>query len=330
MCDCLVAIGPPTLFAKNSDRPPDEPQRLEWHAPAPSDGRTTYIAVDAVDETIGFIGSRPEWMWGVEHGLNQAGVAIGNETIYTTLDPRPFPPALTGMDLVRLGLERSDSAAAAVNVITDLLECHGQGGSGHRGKERPYWSSFLIADPGDGYVVETSGRQWEAEKVPTVRAISNRTTIPSFDAAHRHPRQPVDTLVNPRWEASKAVLASGELSATTMQRHLRSHVGGADGWTVCMHVDGVEATTASMVAELESGAAHPRGWFLLGSPCRSVYVPLHVGLPIGDPPRWERFAALTDDDRPRLDQLEKSLAVDVTADEGWAAEAWRRVEECLP
>ena len=339
MCDCLVAVrgglgghghGRPTLFAKNSDRPPEEPQRLEWHPPAPSDGCTTYIEVDPVAETIGFIGSRPDWMWGVEHGINQAGVAVGNETIYTTLDPRPFPPALTGMDLVRLGLERAETAAAAVAVITDLLERHGQGGSGHQGKDRPYWSSFLVADPAEAYVVETSGREWEAERVSTVRAISNRTTIPSFDAAHRHPRQPVDALVNPRWEASKAVLASPPLTVGTLQDHLRSHVGGDGGWTVCMHVEGVEATTASMVAELEAGAVHPRAWFLLGSPCRSVYVPLHVGLPIGEPVSWERFAVLTDADRPRLDELEQSLAADVRADAGWAAEAWRRVEELVP
>ena len=41
-------------------------------------------------------------MWGLEHGVNEAGVAAGNATIYTTLDPRGVPDGLTGMDLVRL------------------------------------------------------------------------------------------------------------------------------------------------------------------------------------------------------------------------------------
>ena len=68
-------------------------------------------------ETLGVLGSRPAWMWGVEHGVNEAGVAAGNATIYTTLDPRGFPDALTGMDLVRLALERASTAAEAVEVV---------------------------------------------------------------------------------------------------------------------------------------------------------------------------------------------------------------------
>ena len=44
---------------------------------------------------------------GSSTGVNDAGVVAGNETIYTTLDPADAPPALIGMDLVRLGLERA-------------------------------------------------------------------------------------------------------------------------------------------------------------------------------------------------------------------------------
>ena len=334
MCDALVALAPATadgvtLFAKNSDRPADEPQVLERHDPRRERStRCTYIAVDgAHGDTIGFVGSRPTWMWGVEHGVNDAGLAAGNETIYTTLDPRGHPPALLGMDLVRLVLERGSSAAAGVELLTDLLERYGQGGSGHRDADRPYWSSFLLADAGDAWVVETSGRVWEAERVERTRAISNRTTIRSFDVAHRHPRQPVERLVDPRLACTRAVLAAEPVSAASVAAALRSHDGGAEaGWTVCMHVGGVEATTAAVIASLPPDTP-PLGRFLLGSPCTSVFVPVVVGPPLGDPPPWEAFAAV---DPAAAAELERRLWTDVDpAEPGWNAEAWRQVRAVL-
>lgn len=335
MCDCLCALplATPdgvTRFAKNSDRPPLEPQRIERFDPRVDEGalHVTHIAVDAApSETIGFTGSRPVWMWGVEHGVNDAGVAIGNETIYTTLDPRPFPDALTGMDLVRLGLERAATATEAVEVMTALLERYGQGGTGHHGVHKPYWSSFLVADPAKAFVVETSGEQFAVEAVGRTRAISNRTTIAAFDAEHRHPRQPVERLVDPRLDASRAVLAHEPVDVSALKRHLRSHVG-VDGWTVCMHVDGVEATTASIVADLPASAA-PVARFLLGSPCTSIYVPLVVGAPLGRVPEWERFAALDPGARAQLDALEDALECEVVDDPGWNADAWARVTALL-
>ncbi|HUF33080.1 MAG TPA: C69 family dipeptidase [Acidimicrobiales bacterium] len=334
MCDCLVALRPATragatIFAKNSDRPPAEAQPLEQHSPRRDDGplQCTHIAVDpAPGETIGFVGSRPWWCWGVEHGVNDAGVAIGNEAIYTTLDPRTVPPALIGMDLVRLGLERAATAATAVEVMVDLLERHGQGGTGHHGAERPYWSSFLVADGADAWVLETSGRTWATERVARSRAVSNRTTIPSFDAEHRHPRQPVATLVDPRLDASRAVLAAEPVRVDDVVAHLRSHVG-EEGFTVCMHAGDVEATTASMVVEL--AGTHPLARWLLGSPCTSVYVPVHVGRALGEPPAWERFVALQAEHRPALSRLEAALVADVVDEDAWGPEAWRRVDDVL-
>jgi hypothetical protein len=333
MCDCLVALARVTaegrtLFAKNSDRPPDEPQRLEWLPPSTDDSpvRTTYVEVPG-DETVGALVSRPWWLWGVEHGVNEAGVAIGNEAIYTTLDPRSMPPALTGMDLVRLGLQRATTARAALEVMVGLLERHGQGGSGHVSEDRPYWSSFLVADPAEAWVLETSGTAWAAEWVGDTRAISNRTTIAAFDAEHRHPDQPVETLVDPRLDASRAVLAAEPVDVDDLKAHLRSHVG-KDGYTLCMHVPDVEATTAALIAELPSGP-RPRVHALLGSPCNSVFVPLFVGRALGESVAWERFAALGPEHRGALEVLERGLLDDASDDDGWAPEAWARIDRSL-
>lgn len=268
-------------------------------------------------------------MWGLEHGLNEAGVAIGNERVWTSLDPRRSPEALTGMDLVRLGLERGDSARAALDVLVSLLEVHGQGGPCHPEGEDPYWSSFLVADRDVAFVLETSGQAWAVEEVGAngARAISNRLTIPSFDEQHHlDTGGVVEALVDGRLEASRAVLAEGPLALERTKQHLRSHVGGPGGHTVCMHDEAV-ATTASMVARLDGAAS--RGWFLLGAPCRSVYVPLWPGRPLGEPPAWERFAALTDGDAGRLRRLETALDAAAHPGAGWADEAWPEVEAVL-
>ena len=236
--------------------------------------RATHVDVLALSSpTLGVFGSRPAWGWGLEQGVNEAGVAAGNATIYTTLDPRAAPDALTGLDLVRLVLERCPTAVAAVELIEGLLATVGQGGSGHDGERRPYWSSFLIADPTSAFVVETSGNVVAVESVVATRATSNRTSIPAFDAAHRHPKQPVAHLVDPRLHASTRVLEHRPVTVASLQAHLASHEGGDDGWTVCMHVDGPahqEATTAAMVAELPV-AAPPIVHHLVGSPCRETW-----------------------------------------------------------
>jgi len=184
-CDSLVALPSCTadgsvLFAKNSDRPAQEPQPLvqaarQRHAPG-SKLRCTYIEIDQVAETARLIGSRPFWLWGFEHGLNEHGVAIGNHTVFTK-DPLPSEPGLIGMDLVRLGLERGTSAFHAVEVITALLERHGQGGSGYCDKDWAYQNSFLVADRREAYVLETSDRRWALRRIRDLGSASNHLTI---------------------------------------------------------------------------------------------------------------------------------------------------------
>lgn len=275
MCDLLVALGEvtesgATIFAKNSDRPPDERQLVEIVEPrVESTTRTTYLSIPgAPGPTVRCVISRPEWGWGAEHGVNVDGVVIGNATIYTTLDPRPFPDALTGMDLVRLGLERARDAREAVDVITGAIERFGQGGSGHdpSAPRRPYWSSFLVADSSSAWVLETSGREWATEQVRSVRTISNRTTIAGFED-RRHPRQPVETLVDPRLRSTNDFLTTRPVSVDGVARHLSSHGVSDDGWDVCMHVEGVERTTASMIAVI-GATDEPEVRMTQDSPCR--------------------------------------------------------------
>jgi len=180
VCDTACVRRPGgMLFAKSSDRPVDEVQVLRWFGRRPAGEQplhATYVPVPDAGAAA-LLGSQPAWMWGLEHGVNEHRVAIGNEKVWTVDDPREAPPALLGMDLVRLGLERGRTADAAVDAIVELLEAHGQGGSGEEGRDEPYWSSFLVVDPDGGWVVETSGRTWVAAPVGDGAAISNRLTL---------------------------------------------------------------------------------------------------------------------------------------------------------
>jgi dipeptidase len=192
MCDTIVALGNSTLsgkvlFAKNSDRDPNEAQVLEWHKASfhtiPARLKCTYIEIPQVEKTNAVLLSRPFWIWGAEMGANDKGVVIGNEAVFTRV-PHEKTPGLIGMDLLRLGLERGNTAFEALQIITQLLQEYGQ--SGNCGFAHPfqYHNSFLIADPKEAWVLETAGREWAAERVKSVRTISNAITIGStFDLA---------------------------------------------------------------------------------------------------------------------------------------------------
>jgi secernin len=315
MCDafCLQRRDG-MLFAKSSDRPVDEVQILEWldrRGPAPSLS-TTYLSVPDAGASA-LLGSRPTWMWGLEHGVNEHRLAIGNEKVWTVHDPHESPPALLGMDLVRLGLERAATAEAAVDVITELLGEYGQGGSGEDGRDEPYWSSFLIADPHGGWVLETSGTTWVAQPVGAGAAISNRLTLstgwsrssPDVEAdadwdRWRSPAAPTG-IADHRLRATRRCVARGAGAVGPRQAvaALRDHGTGpwgepgtptgapppppADvgedwsGVTVCMHVRDVSCTTASMVADLPADPDEPmRVWASLGTPCTGVFLPVGV------------------------------------------------------
>jgi dipeptidase len=352
MCDTLcVRTNGAMLFAKNSDRDPDEAQVVEWHGrrAAGAELRTQYLTIDDPGAHA-FLGSRPTWLWGVEHGVNEHGVAIGNEKIWTVDRPGDLPPALLGMDLVRLGLERATTAEEALTVMTTLLERHGQGGSGEPHHDEPYFSSFLVADPGGGFVLETSNRTWAARPIDGGAAISNRVSLStdwtqaSADVAastdfdtYRLPAMPT-VVADDRLDVTRAVVARGGVTTPAdLARTLRNHGRGrgpamlpaeldADGhgFTVCMHRRESHAqTTASLIAELHAEAPS-RTWASLGNPCVSVYVPCFppaIAPELADTSQWRRFARLRDRVEAAPDELADVQAVLAAVERDLWAEA---------
>jgi secernin len=194
VCDTFVALPAVTaelslIFGKNSDREPNEAQVLEYHPPANYLAsrrlRCTYRSIPQVRHTYGVLLSRPFWMWGAEMGVNEKGVVIGNEAVFTRM-PRVKERQLIGMDLLRLALERSATAQTALETMVSLLAQFGQGGPcGYEDKNLIYHNSYLLADPREAWVLETAGPYWAALRVRTQYSISNGLTIGAeYDEAH--------------------------------------------------------------------------------------------------------------------------------------------------
>ncbi len=299
MCDTLVVVREgEVLFAKSSDRDPNEAQLLEWVARRrhlEAKVRCTHVEIPQVRETHAVLLSRPYWTWGAEIGANEHGVVCGNETVFTR--HRVPRAGLTGMDLVRLALERGETAARAVAVLTDLLDAHAQGG--RCGLEDPsfrYFSSFLVADARGAFVVETAGCNWEVERIARgVRTLSNALSIRGF--AEAHTPGPRGALLTWAAEARARAARSRSLAEQArgpgdLFRALRDHgdgnvaprygpLTGAMGG-LCMHPGGLAAgqqTQGSWVAALrETGARH---WVTAtASPCTALFKPVDVLEPL--------------------------------------------------
>ena len=305
MCDTLATVtADGVLFAKNSDRDPNEAQLLRWYAGADhqehDEVACTWITIPQVPRTHAVVVSQPWWMWGAEIGANEHGVVIGNEAVFTTQPAGD--PALLGMDLLRLALERSTTAHDAVGVLVSLLEAHGQGGPcSHEHPGFSYHNSFLVADRSSAIVVETAGSLWATEEVRgRGRSISNGLSIEAF--AHAHGQR-----IRPRVAACAARRARTQPAAEAASgpadlfAALRDHgPQGSPRWSVvngaldapCAHAGGKVTstqTTASWVADLRDDPVH---WVTgTSAPCTSLFKPVrvHEPLDLGDHGATNRF-----------------------------------------
>lgn len=308
MCDTQVLrTEAGSFFAKNSDREASEAQPVIRVDAIQGDSaqtlKTTYLEIEQVPDRHAVILSKPHWIWGAEMGVNDAGVAIGNEAVFTKTASRQ--PALLGMDLVRLGLERAATADAALRVITGLLERYGQGGpAGYRDKRFCYDNSFIIADAQSAWVLETADRHWVAKRVDQFAAISNQLTIRkdyelcSDSVTRRAGRQGkldfagyFDSWLMPFFGRSqqRRSLSMQCLAATQAQpeltrfaAHLRQHASGQEAplsgsnADLCLHACGSirrSQTTGSLLAELRADG--PRIAVTgTSAPCLSIFRPV--------------------------------------------------------
>ncbi len=169
MCDTLYAGSPfsrdgTSWFAKNSDRDPNEPQGLFLIDRRGSGGQ-------GPDLGYAFALSKPSWMAGGEAGLNEKGVAIGNEAVFSRWKSRP--DGVLGMDILRAALTASDTARSAASFISAFVESHDQGGNGAFKGKLHYDNSYIVADGREAFIVETAGRRWARKRIVEAATISN-------------------------------------------------------------------------------------------------------------------------------------------------------------
>ncbi|TFV94254.1 peptidase U34 [Algoriphagus kandeliae] len=322
MCDTLAALGNYTqsgnlVFGKNSDREPLEAQEIRHFSRKTHTEKTvpcTFITIPQVDQTWEVFLSKPFQMWGAEMGVNEWGLTIGNEAVFTQVKINKKKPGLTGMDMLRLALERCKKANEAKNLIIQLLSIYGQDAcGGYQNKDFYYHNSFLIADSKEAYILETAGKSWAWKKVRDTASISNCLSLDEdydeiflekeathFSAIFRSKKgfksRFSDFLYTyfSKARSRKATTTShlenyaGQLSTWEFMKTLRTHPIPDDEFhpkncsaaSICMHATGLtnpSDTTGSMVTEIRQN--QPSTIWLTGTPhpCLSLYVPFYFG-----------------------------------------------------
>jgi len=296
MCDTLGKIGQQvSFFAKNSDRSPNEIQLQEYYPAAEGlsgQVKCTYISIPQAERTYAVLLSRPSWMWGAEMGVNEWGLCIGNEAVFTK--GAYGKTGLTGMDMVRLALERCKTAREAKDLLIELLETYGQGGNCGFDHDFYYDNAFLLMDRRELYVLETAGKQWAYKQCDSA-SISNRLSLgadadacsggKTYDFKKRHLEPVYSFFSGSSHRRQQTNLCLDTLdSVGSCIRALAQHRDGVDPFaegavsSVCMHYGGLvgDHTTASMVVSLEEDRIVV--WTTGSScPCVSLFKPWVFG-----------------------------------------------------
>ena len=315
MCDTFVALPSSTLhkttiLAKSADCQVNEahalvrfPRRKHLAGAA---FKATHLMVPQVEETYEVILGKSFWTWGAEIGINEYGVAIGNEAVFTKLQKEEKSEGLIVIDMLRLGLERGRTAREAVDAITSALEAIGQGGNCELAGNSHFDGSHLIADAHEAWILETAGRQWVAKKVSdSIGSISNVLSIGAdWDVSSF--KEPVDwatTCSDPSmapligsWERKACsynglAAARGEISVKTAFDVLRQHgddyhpARGDVHRNICIHAGAPQyrqwQAVGAMVAEMSSDGVI--GWFTgTSGTCVSIFKPLFPGVELPD------------------------------------------------
>jgi secernin len=325
MCDTFVALPATTqqktmLFAKSADCEVNEanavvriPRRQHVKGEAV---RITHLVIPQAEETYEILLTKAFWTYGCEIGINEYGLAMGEEAVFTT-EMKEAKDGIIGPDLMRIGLERAKNCQEAIRIMTGLLEQYGQGGSAELKGNSHFDSSYIMADREEAYVLETAGRRWAVKKVDAIASISNMLGIradwdtcsdgaasPKTDWAVTYALPEVPpTLGSPTRQAltyDSLQSALGHISLkgifATMRHHGPGyHPASAEAHrNICVHAGPQENRwwQADGVMVTDVGSHGVMAWVTATSgTCVSIFKPVFLGMDLPDlgPVPTERF-----------------------------------------
>jgi Dipeptidase len=196
MCDTFVALPEATangavLLAKSADTEINEAQHVlklpRRDYPEGAMVRLTHLVIPQARHTHEVLLDKSFWLYGGEIGVNEQGVAIGNEAVFSNLASEKDGVIL--IDLLRLMLERASDRHEAVELTAQLLAGFGQGGNCELRGNSHFDGSFIVSDKTGAVVLETAGKEWAAKEVKGFASISNGYTIrDDWDLSSLKPR----------------------------------------------------------------------------------------------------------------------------------------------
>ena len=315
MCDSFVALPPTTadgtiILGKSADCQVNEALafvRIPARKHVPGEAfKAAHIVIPQVEETHEVIIGKSFWTWGGEIGINEYGVAIGNEAVFTTLQGEEKADGIVVTDMLRLGLERGRTAREAVEAIGSVLEQFGQGGNCELSGNSHFDGSHLIADPSEAWIIETAGREWVAKKLEEpIGSISNVLSIGDdwdmsslsmkVDWASTYGEPEIVPLIGSRVRKASSynclAAEKGNITVKTFFDTLRHHPEGyhpavGDVQTnICVHAGPPKhrqwQATGAMVSEV--GPKGVMAWFTATSgTCVSIFKPVFPGVELPD------------------------------------------------
>jgi secernin len=317
MCDTFVALPTVTVnksvtFAKSADCEVNEANALvrisrQKHVPGEV-VRLTHLAIPQAEETYEIVLTKAFWTYGCEIGVNEYGLAMGEEAVYTTQENVEEKDGVIGPDLMRIGLERAKTCQQAIEIMTGLLEKYGQGGNCEMSGNSHFDSSFLMSDTTEAYILETAGRDWVIKRIDDIGSISNMLIIrDDWDQYSGEPKNGkvnwADTYARPevpptlgspdRQATTYNALnqAKGDINVKTAFNIMRHHGDGYHPATsdahhnICVHAGPQENRwwQADGVMIMDVGDHGVMAWVTgTSGTCVSIFKPVFLGLDLPD------------------------------------------------